>query len=87
MAPKVQWHDAQSLEKSFKMYTPYYSRQDLYKEGVEAYNDEDYRMTIDLIERALQAYFEEAERCDAMCESSVGNEVTQDFYMMMAGTW
>ena len=44
-------------------------------------------MTIDLIERALQAYFEEAERCDAMCESSVGNEVAQDFYMMMAGTW
>ena len=67
--------------------SPYSSHQVLYQEGVEAYNDEDYRMTIDLLERALQSYFEESERCDAMCESSVGNEVTQDLYMMIAGTW
>jgi len=60
--------------------------QELYKEGVEAYNEEDFLTTIQLLERALEAYYSEAEKCEALCESAIESKVTPDLYVTLSGT-
>ena len=72
---------------NYNVSVPPVCAQDLYKEGVEAYNEEDFLTTIQLLERALEAYYSEAEKCETLCESAVESKVTPDLYMTLAGTW
>ena len=57
----------------------------LYKDGVEAYTEEEYSKVVDVMEAALHLYYTELEKCHTLCEGPFDHESLPDQFNAIAG--